>query len=75
MRQNIKRFILPLKRTARSYPWAAKIEMSSYAPDRRPRGRTMTRRANRPLIGLVGMSTARGMLSEGGPRYPKRHDL
>jgi len=35
LRQNIKRYILPPRRTARSYPRAVKIKMSSY-PRKRP---------------------------------------
>lgn len=37
MRDNIKRFILPPRRSLRSYPRAVKIKMSSYALNRRPR--------------------------------------
>lgn len=39
MRENIKRFILPLRRSERVYPRAVKIKMSNYALNRRRRGR------------------------------------
>lgn len=38
MRDSIKRFILPLRRSERVYPRAVKIKMSNYALNRRRRG-------------------------------------
>jgi hypothetical protein len=38
MRENIKRFILPLRRSERVYPRAVKIKMSNYPLNRRRRG-------------------------------------
>jgi len=38
MRENIKRFILPLRRSERVYPRAVKIKMSNYPRNRRRRG-------------------------------------
>jgi hypothetical protein len=39
MRENIKRFLLPPRRSSRRYPRAVKIKMSSYPLNRRRRGR------------------------------------